>query len=1013
VSKKHLLSRSEVDVDVWEERDRLSIVIRDKKTGQRTIAEWWDDDARQMFEDGFFKGGVELKRSVIAYAEEMGLLAKPNPRSMTLAQWSSKQPYRLQRSGKACSIPDGKLVDRSIAWHLLDYLVSSVSGGSIWFIPRSGVRRNIFAFNNPPSGPADMDSARELELYTENNADLYRQQYIPIVKNLMLKRQKGIYDREKAVKLFMYLMESGAKKYIREFVQSSTPGSLPPKIDTIFNKATREVAARRFRDSFEGEAELGNWDHLLVKVTTRGLKAAVARRSGADEFAQDMAAVEQGYRYKLIRRTKKYQDPGTKTTYAPIYAKSTYEIPKLQKEWPGETWTIVDLASPRSTHENPYRGVRRNIFAFNNPRGKKQLECCLKLGPGASCVKCGKHTHFDIDWLIPSREGNDHRPACSVSCAIQIKKAPRSNPHRSLNAMEQAANAVGLAFGTWAPGDGQTRYRFFVKSKGSPYADYHQGDGLYTALGRKDALAFIAAYGKGRSARTNPRGSIYVIEGFTHHGRRGHSQRRAEFRTPSLAEARARAEQIFKETGVVVAITQENPLTRRESGEEVRQVRTSMSRAMELQRAGHSPSYDLGYAQGVAGVVGRRGTRHAAEVAERAVRHLRYNPPVCSNPLIRGDKLQNHLKQEVLRKFIYRWTSDNTQREYAWRGISGKPRIPLISDAQWLREHAFHVTKAGKLDERHHHAEPGFMAKRNGVRRNPLLQTVMLANPPISVQWDRMGNRQRFELLGFVGYPDNFAASYAQYPWVTLNDSAKRALERQWNDTGSGRSAGTTTRRRRLGVPVGANPLTRREAGKVLSQARAEVRHGSQFRPGHTRSSMAGQAFGRAQTVVRFGPRAARPAARKLIKRAVRVAGTTMSNPGSVQLPAPGTKMTVAQAMDLARRIGNRDLIRQCQEAARLQSKANRGTKCVIWKLLPLGSKTQVETVVALSHYGDSPETMYKPPPGSKKGAHMYRHTWGDGTGKKRPVSVLAAPGGKALITVMGPGQKVGDWMRG
>ncbi len=77
------------------------------------------------------------------------------------------------------------------------------------------------------------------------------------------------------------------------------------------------------------------------------------------------------------------------------------------------------------------------------------------------------------------------------------------------------------------------------------------------------------------------------------------------------------------------------------------------------------------------------------------------------------------------------------------------------------------------------------------------------------------------------------------------------------------------------------NPLTRREAAKVLRQAHAELRHGSVFRPGHTRSSMAGQAFGRAQTVVQHGPRNARPAARRLIKRAVRSVGTTMSNPGA------------------------------------------------------------------------------------------------------------------------------------
>ena len=50
-------TRHDVRVEAWQERDRLGIWITDNRN-EKTIAEWWDDDARQMFEDGFFKGGV-------------------------------------------------------------------------------------------------------------------------------------------------------------------------------------------------------------------------------------------------------------------------------------------------------------------------------------------------------------------------------------------------------------------------------------------------------------------------------------------------------------------------------------------------------------------------------------------------------------------------------------------------------------------------------------------------------------------------------------------------------------------------------------------------------------------------------------------------------------------------------------------------------------------------------------------------------------------------------------------
>lgn len=74
--EKRKFTRGQVKVTVWEERDRLHIGIVDKKTEQVSIADWWDDDARQMFEDGFFSHKHGLDNSVLEYAEDMGFLAK-------------------------------------------------------------------------------------------------------------------------------------------------------------------------------------------------------------------------------------------------------------------------------------------------------------------------------------------------------------------------------------------------------------------------------------------------------------------------------------------------------------------------------------------------------------------------------------------------------------------------------------------------------------------------------------------------------------------------------------------------------------------------------------------------------------------------------------------------------------------------------------------------------------------------------------------------------------------------
>lgn len=61
-------------VDTWFERDRSSIIVYSDEDRTHTIAEWWDEDVHQMFEQGFFSHRRDLKGSVIEYCETMGLL---------------------------------------------------------------------------------------------------------------------------------------------------------------------------------------------------------------------------------------------------------------------------------------------------------------------------------------------------------------------------------------------------------------------------------------------------------------------------------------------------------------------------------------------------------------------------------------------------------------------------------------------------------------------------------------------------------------------------------------------------------------------------------------------------------------------------------------------------------------------------------------------------------------------------------------------------------------------------
>lgn len=137
-------------------------------------------------------------------------------------------------------------------------------------------------------------------------------------------------------------------------------------------------------------------------------------------------------------------------------------------------------------------------------------------------------------------------------------------------------------------------------------------------------------------------------------------------------------------------------------------------------------------------------------------------------------------------------------------------------------------------------------------------------------------------------------------------------------------------------------------------------------------------------------------------------------NPPAAKPPfRDGQKIPVEKARQWVVSTGDAELLRQFDEAYRLQAKANRRPKYVVWRLIPIGSPRKIDAVAAMVEYGETPETIYKPPAGSKKGDKLYRHRWGEGSGREKPVPVLVAPGGKALILPLRKGQKVTDWMRG
>ena len=70
-------------------------------------------------------------------------------------------------------------------------------------------------------------TVNELKAYIDNDYDLYRQQTLPIYKNLNSRVANETYEFDKAVKAFTYLADNGAKKYVRAY--GGTVRNLFPK----------------------------------------------------------------------------------------------------------------------------------------------------------------------------------------------------------------------------------------------------------------------------------------------------------------------------------------------------------------------------------------------------------------------------------------------------------------------------------------------------------------------------------------------------------------------------------------------------------------------------------------------------------------------------------------------------------------------------------------------------------------------------------------------------------------
>jgi hypothetical protein len=113
----------------------------------------------------------------------------------------------------------------------------------------SGIGKNIKIGSMPVY--RDKDAAREIQLYADNDSQLYYQRRKPILQNLSKKYLKGQYDIDKAAKLWRYYIDAALQKYHKEFGGRGSWSNLLSVPD-------RNLLAIEYAKATKDEFDLGN-----------------------------------------------------------------------------------------------------------------------------------------------------------------------------------------------------------------------------------------------------------------------------------------------------------------------------------------------------------------------------------------------------------------------------------------------------------------------------------------------------------------------------------------------------------------------------------------------------------------------------------------------------------------------------------------------------------------------------------------------------------------------------------
>lgn len=197
--------------------------------------------------------------------------------------------------------------------------------------------------------------AKELVLHGDNNSHLYHSSTVPIRKNLNKKIKKGVYDHEKAKKLWGYHADRAAQSYTKEH------GHAGQKWHELFAPKHRKAAAKHWADEHHEAVMSGDSGHMHEDETASEIVFAAMGKKPLDVNINFKDAVLE--RSQHLVSEKKSELEGN-------FMESFKLNPAKKGMWNG--WSEKDISKAKTSAKKDGNVTREReaTFALNAKSGK-------------------------------------------------------------------------------------------------------------------------------------------------------------------------------------------------------------------------------------------------------------------------------------------------------------------------------------------------------------------------------------------------------------------------------------------------------------------------------------------------------------------------------------------------------------------------------------------------------------------------------------------------------------------